>query len=181
LTYKASTAGAIEANVAAKYGSGADPTQRAQAIVTVEVFDIGDAPRLEEALAIRVRVFVEEQGVPPELEVDEHDRDDPSARHALVRADDVAVAAGRYYAIETGSVQIGRMAVLPEWRGRGVGARLLAELVAEAEREGYRRAHLHAQTHAAEFYRKAGFADDGATLWDAGILHQPMSRTLGGS
>jgi predicted GNAT family N-acyltransferase len=149
--------------------------------VTVEVFGIGDAPRLEEALAIRMRVFVEEQGVPPELEVDEHDHSDLASRHALVRADGVPVAAGRYYVLEPGGVQIGRMAVLPEWRGRGVGARLLAALAAEAEREGYGRAHLHAQTHAAEFYRKAGFFDDGATLWDAGILHQPMSRTLGRS
>jgi predicted GNAT family N-acyltransferase len=180
LTNKKSTASATEAKVAARYGSGAAPTQRAQAIVIVELFDIGDAPRLEEALAIRMRVFVEEQSVPLDLEIDEHDRDDPAARHALVRVAGRAVATGRYYLLDADAVQIGRLAVLAGWRGQGVGARLLDALLDEARRGGFGRASLDAQTQALDFYRKAGFAEEGETFFDAGILHQRMTRTLSG-
>jgi predicted GNAT family N-acyltransferase len=146
--------------------------------VIVEVFDITDAARLAEALAIRTRVFVDEQGVPPDLELDEHDRDDRVAVHALATVAGRPVGAGRYYVSEGSTVQIGRMAVLPEARGTGVGRALLDALVAEARRRGFSRAHLHAQTHARAFYAKAGFYDDGEPLWDAGILHQPMSLKL---
>lgn len=134
---------------------------------------------MREACAVRTTVFVDEQGVPPDLECDEHDRSDARAVHVLAR--DPAghvVGAARYYVTDATTVQIGRMAVLAAQRGRGVGARLLAALVAEARRRGFARAHLHAQTHASAFYRKAGFYDDGEELWDAGIRHQPMSREL---
>ncbi len=134
------------------------------------------------ALAIRQAVFVGEQGVPPEEEIDVHDRTDPATVHALAldpsAEEAAALGAGRFYVLDPQTVQIGRMAVRANARGRGVGNALLAALVAEAKQRGFRRAHLHAQTHAAEFYRKAGFHDDGALMWDAGIEHQPMSRVL---
>jgi predicted GNAT family N-acyltransferase len=134
---------------------------------------------MSRALAIRLGVFVEEQGVPPDEEIDAHDRDDRDAVHALaIDAAGLTIGTGRYYVTEPGVVQIGRMAVLPEARGTGVGAAVLRALVDEARRRGFRRAHLHAQVHAREFYRKNGFSDDGDTLWDAGILHQPMSLEL---
>ncbi len=148
-------------------------------MVTVELFDIGDADRLARAIAIRRRVFVEEQNVPIEIEIDEHDRTDRKAVHALaLDAGGGAVGAGRFYVLAPGLVQIGRMAVLPEARGAGVGAALLEALVGEARRRGYGAAHLHAQVHAAEFYRKAGFVDEGPQLWDAGILHQGMGKKI---
>jgi ElaA protein len=140
-----------------------------------------DARRLEEALAIRLRVFVDEQSVPLELEIDEHDRSDPATVHVLVRESGGAKSAlgtGRFYILGENEVQIGRMAVLPEARGRGAGAAILAALTAEAAGRGFRVARLDAQTQATEFYRKFGFADDGERHWDAGILHQPMSRAL---
>jgi predicted GNAT family N-acyltransferase len=149
--------------------------------VKVELFDIRDVRRLEEALAIRLRVFVDEQSVPLELEIDEHDRDDSETLHVLVREEGESqrpVATGRFYSLGEGAVQIGRMAVLPEARGRGIGAVILAELMAEARRRGFQTARLDAQTHATGFYRRFGFQDDGAEHWDAGILHQPMSRPL---
>lgn len=124
-------------------------------------------------------MFVEEQGVPLELEIDEHDRDDIAAVHALARDEDgTAIGTGRFYELDAASVKIGRMAIDADRRGRGAGARLLEALIAEAQRRGFTQAHLDAQTVAAEFYRKAGFADDGDPLWDAGILHQPMSKQL---
>jgi ElaA protein len=133
---------------------------------------------MAEALAIRLRVFVEEQGVPLDLEIDEHDRSDAAARHALVRTGGVAVGTGRYYAADERTAQIGRMAVLAPSRGSGAGALLLEALVDAARGSGFARAHLWAQTHAAGFYRRAGFRDDGAVFLDAGIPHQPMSLDL---
>lgn len=131
------------------------------------------------ALAIRSRVFVDEQGVPPEEEIDAHDHTDMDAVHALVRdADGVPIGAGRYYRLDARSVQVGRMAIEAGMRGRGAGERLLAALMADARARGFERVHLHAQVHARDFYVHAGFVDDGAVLWDAGILHQPMSKAL---
>lgn len=144
----------------------------------VELFDITDSGRLHDALAVRIRVFVEEQGVPPELEVDEHDRTDARAVHALVRSGGAAVGTGRFYEVDAATVQIGRMAILPAMRRRGAGAKLLTALAAEARRRGYALARLHAQMHAARFYEEAGFVETGETLWDAGIVHQTMERRL---
>jgi predicted GNAT family N-acyltransferase len=146
--------------------------------VIVELFDIHDAERLGEALAIRLRVFVDEQGVPLELEIDEHDRIGDDAVHALVLEGGTAIGTGRFYALDAASVKIGRMAISIEWRAKGAGTRLLESLIAEARRRSFTRARLDAQTIAAEFYRKAGFEDDGEPLWDAGILHQPMVKQL---
>jgi predicted GNAT family N-acyltransferase len=144
--------------------------------VAVELFDVTDTDRMARALAIRVRVFVDEQAVPIDEEVDDHDRTDRDAVHALA-LDDAGrpIGAGRFYASEPGTAQIGRMAVLAEARGRGIGGAVLTSLVAEARLRGFARAHLHAQVHAREFYVKAGFKDDGDRMWDAGILHQPMT------
>ncbi|GAC1496880.1 MAG: GNAT family N-acetyltransferase [Vulcanimicrobiaceae bacterium] len=147
--------------------------------MTVEIFDVNDGERMRAACAIRTEVFVGEQGVPPDLEIDEHDRTDVRAVHALARdGDGSAIGTGRYYITETSRIRIGRMAVLARARGIGVGRLLLEALVADARERGFARAELHAQTHAAGFYYKAGFVDDGTTLWDAGIEHQPMTRCL---
>jgi predicted GNAT family N-acyltransferase len=130
------------------------------------------------ALAVRTRVFVDEQGVPLDEEIDEHDRSDAGAVHALASEGDVPVGAGRYYVADPQTVQIGRMAVEAPRRGGGVGRALLDALLGEARRRGFTRAHLHAQAYACEFYRKAGFFEDGPPLWDAGILHLPMTLNL---
>ncbi len=144
----------------------------------VELFDARDAGRLAQAFAIRTRVFVDEQGVPASEEIDVHDLA-ARTRHGLAYDGNRAIAAGRYYALDSSTVQIGRMAVLAECRGRGAGRALLDALAGDARRGGYLRAHLHAQTHAKSFYRKAGFVEDGEPLIDADILHQPMSASLG--
>lgn len=132
------------------------------------------------ACDIRTRVFVDEQGVPPAEEWDDHDRNDRDAAHALAfGVPGRAVGTGRFYAAEPGVAQIGRLAVLAAARGSGAGSALLEALVAEARRRGFERAHLHAQTHARGFYLRHGFHDDGPLLWDAGIEHQPMTKNLG--
>jgi predicted GNAT family N-acyltransferase len=144
----------------------------------VELFDITDTERMQAAFAVRFPVFVEEQNVPAEEEIDDHDRTDGDARHALIRDGDTPVAAGRYYRIEGTTAQVGRMAVLAEYRGRRLGRQLLDALVADARGRGFARVALNAQDHAVAFYAKAGFTPFGETLVECDILHQPMERVL---
>ncbi len=147
--------------------------------MTVELFGVEDNERIARAFAVRRAVFVREQGVPEEEEIDAHDRSDASACHALIALDGRPVAAGRFFVRPDGAVQIGRMAVLAAYRARGIGRALLDALVDEAQRRGFSRVVLHAQTHARGFYERADFIAHGAEFLDAGILHVEMERALG--
>jgi predicted GNAT family N-acyltransferase len=130
-----------------------------------------DAARAQ-ARRIRELVFVREQGVPLELEMDEQD---PRCDHALAySADGSAVGTGRL--LPDG--YIGRMAVLKEWRGKGVGGLLLLALVEQARSRGHATLRLNAQTHAAGFYRRFGFDIAGPEFMEAGIPHAAMRRDL---
>jgi predicted GNAT family N-acyltransferase len=144
----------------------------------VEIFDIADTERLKAAFSVRFEVFVDEQHVPAEEEVDEHDRTDTDARHALIRENGTPVAAGRYYRVDGGTAQIGRMAVLASQRGKRFGRLVLDALVDDARARGFTRASLNAQDRAVAFYAKAGFTPFGPTLVECDILHQPMERAL---
>jgi predicted GNAT family N-acyltransferase len=125
-----------------------------------------------EARRIRFAVFVEEQRVPAELELD--DMDEPSV-HALAFEGNEAVGTGRL--LPDG--HIGRMAVMKPWRGRGVGAALLRRLIDAARERGDREVLLSAQVHALGFYRAQGFAAYGEVYDDAGLPHQSMRLKLG--
>lgn len=140
--------------------------------VTVNILPWSEAR--ETARAIRYAVFVEEQGVPVELEWD--DQDDVSWHALAMSANGEPLATGRL--LPDG--HIGRMAVLRTARGTGVGARVLDALVGKAGALGYRELILNAQTHAAPFYARAGFAQVGAEFEEAGIPHVEMRRTLAG-
>jgi predicted GNAT family N-acyltransferase len=125
-----------------------------------------------EARRIRVQVFVAEQGVPIELELDEWDA---RCDHALAHnAAGATVGTGRL--LPDG--RIGRMAVLAEARKRGVGAALLEALIAQAIARGMDEVVLHAQTHAAGFYSRFGFREYGDEFMEAGIPHIAMKRRL---
>ena len=124
-----------------------------------------------EASRIRTLVFVEEQRVPPEIEMDAMDA---VSLHALAYVGGHAVGTGRL--LPDG--HIGRMAVLRESRALGIGSAILRRLVEEAGRRGLREAVLSAQTHALDFYRKHGFTPIGEPYEEAGIPHQEMRRGL---
>jgi predicted GNAT family N-acyltransferase len=123
------------------------------------------------ASPIRFTVFVEEQGVPREIELDEHDA---ACVHAVVFEQGKAVATGRL--LPDG--HIGRMAVLKEWRGRGIGALMLEKLMRRAKERGDKAVALSAQVHAVPFYRAHGFVAEGEEYLEAGIRHQAMRRQL---
>ena len=117
---------------------------------------------------VRRIVFIEEQQVPEALELDELD---PVCHHVLVTdADNQPIATGR---IDSDG-RIGRMAVLKEYRGQGIGSALLVALLDYAGQKQYADVHLHAQVTAIPFYEKHGFMADGEKFMDAGIPHMNM-------
>jgi predicted GNAT family N-acyltransferase len=124
------------------------------------------------ARAVRERVFIDEQGVPRELEWDDWDE---HSDHALAFDSD-SNAIGTARLLPDG--HIGRMAVLKPFRGTGVGAALLGALLQRAREEDMREIRLHAQTHAVGFYRKFGFAAHGKEYLEAGIPHVEMRLRL---
>lgn len=127
----------------------------------------------KEALqAIRGAVFIEEQGVPKEIEWD--GEDDVCHHFMAINEAGQRVGCGRLLP----SGRIGRMAVLPEFRGNGIGRQILDAAVAQAAELGFRRVTLHAQLAVVEFYRKAGFLPEGGEFTEAGIVHQAMALAL---
>ncbi|HTH40970.1 MAG TPA: GNAT family N-acetyltransferase, partial [Rhodocyclaceae bacterium] len=124
----------------------------------------------DDAFAVREAVFVQEQGVPLEMEVDEFD---PLSRHLLVRAAD-GTPIGTARLLPDG--HLGRLAVLAPWRGKGVGRALMDGLLDLAQQAGLTRLELHAQTQAAGFYRAFGFVEQGEEFLEAGIPHLRMVR-----
>lgn len=123
------------------------------------------------ASRIRVQVFVDEQRVPREIEMDDLDG---ACVHALAYVQGRAVGTGRL--LPDG--HIGRMAVLRECRSSGVGGAILERLIEEARLRGMRNVVLSAQTHALGFYRRHGFKEEGSVFEEAGIAHQVMRRVL---
>jgi predicted GNAT family N-acyltransferase len=123
------------------------------------------------AAPIRFTVFVEEQRVPREIELDEMDE---RCLHAVAFHENLPVGTGRL--LPDG--HIGRMAVLRQWRGRGIGSGILNALVEQARQRGDREVALSAQVHAVAFYRAHGFVEEGAEYLEAGIRHQSMRRAL---
>ncbi|WP_420177315.1 GNAT family N-acetyltransferase [Kerstersia gyiorum] len=123
-----------------------------------------------DATPIRFEVFVDEQGVPPEIELDDMD---PLCLHAVAYdAHGIALGTGRL--LPDG--HIGRMAVLRPARGTGLGGLLLEALVDAGLRQGHTTLVLHAQCHARPFYERHGFQAEGAPFQEAGIDHIAMVR-----
>lgn len=132
------------------------------------------------AAPIRFAVFVEEQRVPAEMELDDQDA---VSLHAIARdAQSVALGTGRLLpaANEAGrrASHIGRMAVLRDARGCGVGTALLDALVEAARERGDEEIVLSAQVSAEGFYRGRGFIAEGAVYAEAGIAHRDMRLRL---
>ena len=121
---------------------------------------------------VRRTVFVIEQHVPEALEWDDADA---QSLHALaLDGNGHAIGCGRLLA----DGHIGRVAVLSPWRGRGVGAALLALLTDAARSNGHRRAILNAQVDAIPFYARYGFVVTGDEFEEAGIAHRVMEKSL---
>ncbi len=166
----------------AAWGQGSPPAKVAVARAAGE-------EDFRQALALRVRVFCDEQGVPREIERDDADE---VATHALAYADGEVVATGRVVrARSDGSfarllaaelpgdeARVGRMAVASAARRQGFGEAIIRLLEAEAKAAGLTRASLHAQLHAEGFYARQGYLRVGPEFDEAGIVHVAMRKEL---
>ena len=140
---------------------------------------------LRDALAVRTRVFVQEQGVPIDLEVDDTDRAALTRQDAVyvigrLRGDAVATARLLFEAHGEPAAMphIGRVAVLAEHRGNGFGAAIMRALHDAARTRGASAVTLAAQVHAIPFYERLSYVARGPLFLDAGIEHRDMDRRL---
>ncbi len=145
--------------------------------ITVE--KITERERLEQSFAIRIKVFVEEQNVPVEAELDEYDLPGSKAVHFLALADGQPAGTVRMIAYDTQTAKLQRLAVLEEYRVHHVGSVLTRTLEQEAKREGYQAVLLDGQVQARGFYEKQGYtAVSEEIIYDCGIPHVRMRKSL---
>lgn len=150
--------------------------------MTITIQRVTSPVQLASARAVRRQVFIGEQGVTEAEELDGLD-EEPTTRHVLAVDGAHAVGTARLLQERPGLVHIGRVAVLPALRGRGVGALLMAALeemaLAEsAGEDGSVRIELSAQVTAIEFYRRLGYQIAPQQYLDARIWHQDAHKTL---
>ena len=153
------------------------------------VITIETAGQLAEAIEVRRAVFIEEQQVPEDEEIDGYD-DDPAAPgmservvHVLGRLDGRPMATARLLLDHAGEPphgypHIGRVAVLAELRGRRYGEQIMEALHEEARRRGHGGITLAAQEHARPFYERLGYIARGGLFLDAGIEHRWMDLSF---
>ncbi len=125
-------------------------------------------------MVVRGIVFIEEQGVDWEGEIDRHEDE---SIHVLGEVDGQPVASGRLRLLPDGWARLERIAVRPRWRGRGIARQVVRFLMDEARRRGARRFKLHAQVYLEDFYSEFGFAREGEVFDECGIDHILMLRS----
>ncbi|MET8427339.1 GNAT family N-acetyltransferase [Nocardia sp. NPDC004860] len=140
----------------------------------IEVVTVSTEQELADAYAVRMKVFVDEQGVPADIEIDELDE---TADHFLARLDGRPAGAGRLI-VRDGAGVLGRLAVLADTRGTGLGVALVRAIEERVRERGLGAVELHSQTHAQGFYEKLGYEAYGEIGMDAGIPHIWMRRSL---
>ncbi|SDW24070.1 GNAT family N-acetyltransferase [Paenibacillus sp. CF384] len=134
---------------------------------------------LEEAIAVRFEVFVDEQKVPADLERDEYDDSPEACHHFVVKDDGKAIAAGRWKEYEPGVAKLQRIAVLLPYRGHGIGKKLIEVMEQDARASGYTSSILGAQCTAEGFYQKLGYVTESEEPFlDANIPHVNMRKVF---
>lgn len=129
----------------------------------------------QQALAIRQQVFVEEQGVPADLELDTHDE---QAVHWLGWREGQPAGTARLVRYSQEQGKVGRVAVLPRWRSSGLGRELMEEIHRWGRQQPLQQILLDAQVDVIPFYEKLGYQAEGEIFEEAGILHRRMVRWL---
>ncbi|MCM1284676.1 MAG: GNAT family N-acetyltransferase [Acetobacter sp.] len=128
----------------------------------------------DEAKYIRTAVFVEEQGFKEEF-----DTDDSISTHIVLFDDNKPVATGRFYFnIEKQEYMIGRLAVIKEYRGKGLGSEIVKEAEKLIKSEGGKAVSLHSQCRAQSFYENLGYTAFGESDFDEDCPHQWMKKEL---
>lgn len=144
----------------------------------IEVKLVESDAELEGAINVRMRVFVVEQEIPAEEELDDADA---TATHAVALRDGLVIGTGRMLVVEgdaIGTCRIGRMAVDQEWRRHGVGGRILQFLEEQAREQGLTHCLLHAQEYVKAFYAGHGYREQGDSFLEVDIPHVEMVKEL---
>ncbi|KAA9302151.1 MULTISPECIES: GNAT family N-acetyltransferase [Aerococcus] len=134
-----------------------------------------NAPSYQDALKIRQQVFIEEQGIDPELEIDDLEE---GASHLVAYQDGLPLACARLLPLSQEEVKIQRVAVLSEKRERGIGRALMAECRRYSQEMGFKHLILHAQAGRERFYQLCGYQAEGDYFEEAGIPHLQMRLNL---
>lgn len=126
------------------------------------------------AFDIRREVFIKEQGIEEDIEIDGSDK---YAKNMILTINNIPIGTGRLIEIDK-KMYIGRLAVLKQYRKKGYGTNIIRFLLNEAKNMGYREVFIHAQSYAINFYEKLGFKSFGDEFLEANILHKNMKITL---
>ncbi|MFD1956254.1 GNAT family N-acetyltransferase [Paenibacillus thailandensis] len=140
----------------------------------LEVVRIVNKEQMDEAYRIRMEVFVEEQGVNPDVEIDEHEAE---AAHVLAYWNGQAAGTGRVRTVGE-YAKIERICVRADYRKYGVGKGVMLALEEIAREQGLAKAKLHGQTHAEPFYARLGYETVSDVFMEEGIPHVTMVKTL---
>ncbi|GGH83935.1 putative GNAT family N-acyltransferase [Pullulanibacillus pueri] len=140
----------------------------------MDIIIVENEQQYQDALTVRKTVFVEEQQVPMELEVDEHEK---SAVHFVIYHEKHPVGAGRIR-IKGQTAKVERICVLKEARGQNIGLALMQRIEHVALEKGLKTLVLHAQTHAQGFYEKLGYKVTSDLFYDANIPHVEMTKAI---
>jgi len=130
---------------------------------------------LKEAFDVRKEVFVEEQGISEDLELDGYDSE---ALHMVVKDGERVIGTARVLFLTASEAKIERMAILEPFRCKGVGRRIISFLNEELRNRQVQQVVLHAQYPVVAFYKSCGFVESGSPFWEAGIKHIKMQRRL---
>ncbi len=130
---------------------------------------------LKSAFEVRRQVFVEEQGISEDLELDEYDSE---ALHMVVKDKGRVIGTARVRFLATEQAKLERMAVLRPFRRRGIGRGIISFLNEELKRRQVRQVVLHAQYPVVAFYKSCGFEESSLPFWEAGIKHIEMRRGI---
>ena len=129
----------------------------------------------ERAFNVRKAVFVEEQGVPVHLEIDEYDE---TAFHFIVNDGERTIAAARLREISPQFGKVERVCVLEEYRGKRLGALIMATVEEYAKNIPWKKLKLHAQSYAVPFYEKLGYVVTSPEFTDANMPHRAMEKEI---
>jgi predicted GNAT family N-acyltransferase len=141
-----------------------EKSQSAQIVIKI----VKSKNDLQKAMGIRHNVFIEEQSVPPDIEMDVYDE---TATHVLAFFDGQAVGTARWRQTSEGT-KLERFAVLKEFRGKGLGKALVRFILSKIDHT--HKIYLHAQDSVISFYEKYGFSCVGERFFEAGISHTKM-------
>ncbi|QRG66013.1 GNAT family N-acetyltransferase [Brevibacillus choshinensis] len=145
---------------------------------TYQIHPVQSEKEMADALSVRRLVFIEEQEVPEDLEIDEHDEANSGTIHFVAYAGETPVGASRLRPYAPGVGKVERVAVNKTERGTGLGRQIMLEMEDVARKQNFETLKLNAQTHARRFYEKLGYEPHGDVFDEAGIEHIAMVKSL---